>query len=91
MNWRDQTLPTHKCKVCGALWRLFQPHEMPGADGFTWSLRSNACGQCCDSAVMGEQIVPTTWKDAEDFIKAAMSVEVMRAILEAPPPSAEQH
>lgn len=91
LNWRDRTLPSHKCKVCGALWRLWQPEEMPGAGGYTWGLRSNACGQCCDNVAMGEQIAPLTWKDAEDFIKAQLAIEVMRAILEPTPPAAEQH
>lgn len=39
--------PTHRCKVCGALWIDW---------GDTWSLFSPRCGQCCDNAAMGYQI-----------------------------------
>jgi hypothetical protein len=44
----DNTPPTHRCKVCGALW-----FRWPAG---TWSLRSPTCGPCCDNAQMGEQI-----------------------------------
>jgi hypothetical protein len=40
---------THYCKVCFAMW---QQH-----DDESWSLRSKACGKCCDNVPMGEQIV----------------------------------
>lgn len=43
---------THECRHCGALWR-----EM---DDGSFGLRSNACGTCCDNALMGEQMVPLT-------------------------------
>jgi hypothetical protein len=44
--------PTHYCKICGALWRLWN-------DG-SWNLRSKECGKCCDNAVMGDQIEAMT-------------------------------
>lgn len=47
-NHRKFQIPTHRCKICSALWRNHQ-------DG-TWSLCSSTCGQCCDNAPMGEQI-----------------------------------
>lgn len=55
---------THRCKVCGALWRL-NPALAPEATGMpatyplhfeTWSLVSASCGKCCDNVAMGEQI-----------------------------------
>lgn len=59
-------VPTHRCKVCGALWRL-NPALDPKQTGMptdyplhseTWSLVSPACGKCCDNAPMGDQIEP---------------------------------
>ncbi len=40
--------PTHRCRVCGALWHRFASGD--------WTLISKACGKCCDNAPMGEQI-----------------------------------
>jgi hypothetical protein len=40
--------PTHRCRVCGALWRQ---HE----DG-SYQLLSPGAGKCCDNVVMGDQI-----------------------------------
>lgn len=48
----QDVIPTHKCKVCGALWR----YNEEGAG--SWTLRSSACGSCCDNAAMGDQIEP---------------------------------
>lgn len=45
--------PTHFCKECGALWRLW-----PNGGG--WSLRSKECGKCCDNVPMGDQIEAMT-------------------------------
>lgn len=47
INVNDR-VPTHYCRVCGALW-------FKGADH--WSLVSLHCGKCCDNALMGNQIV----------------------------------
>jgi hypothetical protein len=46
--------PTHFCKDCGALWRLW-----PGDIG--WNLRSKECGKCCDNVEMGDQIEAMTY------------------------------
>ena len=48
----NETVPTHRCKVCGALWREL-------GDG-TWNLRSDRARSCCDNAPMGAQIEPLT-------------------------------
>lgn len=53
-------LPTHRCKVCGALWRYW-PKRDTGHDD-SWNLRSSTCGKCCDMAPMGDQIEPLTWE-----------------------------
>lgn len=39
--------PTHRCKVCGALWICRSD---------SWSLCSKECGPCCDNEPMAEQI-----------------------------------
>lgn len=46
--------PTHFCKECGALWRLW-----PNEGG--WNLRSKECGKCCDNVPMGDQIEAMTY------------------------------
>lgn len=53
--------PTHRCKVCGALWILWPPnpdHIVPDLRDGSWSLFSLRCGKCCDNAPMGDQIEP---------------------------------
>jgi hypothetical protein len=55
------TIPTHRCKVCKALWRLnpAEPEKYPPPHPFakeTWTLLSPTCGKCCDQEVMGDQI-----------------------------------
>jgi hypothetical protein len=51
---------THRCKVCGALWR-FNPPD-PGDTLFprgSWTVQTPAVmGACCDQAPMGDQIEP---------------------------------
>lgn len=48
--------PTHQCKVCGALWRLWKPGEVaPNSPAF-WSLVSLSCGLCCDNVLLDDQI-----------------------------------
>jgi hypothetical protein len=49
--------PTHRCNICGSYWRLW-------AD--SWSLTSHECGECCDQAEMGEQIVKLIDYDEND-------------------------
>lgn len=48
---------THRCKICGSLWRL----DPPGAvlPGGSWSVATpERMRACCDNAVMGDQIEP---------------------------------
>lgn len=54
----DETLvvPTHRCILCGALWRYWRAPEVGGTD--SWNLRSEHAGECCKDAPMGEQIEP---------------------------------
>jgi hypothetical protein len=47
--------PTHRCKVCGALWIKLPATPLGG-----WSLWSKRAGPCCDNVEMGEQIEPLT-------------------------------
>ncbi|BDD90911.1 hypothetical protein PanNE5_03510 [Pandoraea sp. NE5] len=47
------SLPTHRCKVCGAYWRKW---NIGGKQ--SWNLCSRGCGECCDNAAMGDQIEP---------------------------------
>lgn len=59
-----QQTATHRCKVCGALWRLWQPGEARLGDKGSWSCAlpapgrdwSYRCGSCCDNVAMGDQI-----------------------------------
>jgi hypothetical protein len=46
----------HRCKICGALWRLNPPSSVQ-PDG-SWTLVSEKCGKCCDNVEMGSQIEP---------------------------------
>lgn len=56
-------VPTHRCKECGALWRLVNKRDSGMPD--SWNLRSKEAGRCCDNAPMGKQITPLT---TEDFL-----------------------
>lgn len=47
--------PTHRCKICGALWILYP--DWPDARG-SWSLASQESGPCCNNVPMGDQIEP---------------------------------
>ena len=48
-----ERIPTHRCKVCGCLWILWQFKHEPAC----WSLGTNEiCGPCCDNVAMGDQI-----------------------------------
>jgi hypothetical protein len=49
--------PTHRCKVCGALWRQWGG---PAVGKVYWTLVSSAAGTCCDNAPMGDQMEPIT-------------------------------
>lgn len=55
-----KTSPTHRCRICGALWRLWEPGEALPGDSGSWSFLPDGGpekpGKCCDNAEMGEQI-----------------------------------
>lgn len=74
-NWRNEPAPTHRCKVCGALWRHWTRRDTGLEDG--WNLRSTACGQCCDTAPMGAQIEPLTLGEMEKYLAARLAVDAM--------------
>ncbi len=48
---------THRCIYCGAHWALVVPGTKDTWNKF-WTLISAKCGECCDNAPMGHQIVP---------------------------------
>jgi len=50
--------PTHVCRKCYALWRVILP-DYPSERNF-WTLVSDSCEPCCDTAEMGEQLRPIT-------------------------------
>jgi hypothetical protein len=56
---RDQSTPTHYCKVCNAFWFCAEPDPSSPHDrereGY-WHLVSATCGKCCDNVAMGDQI-----------------------------------
>lgn len=51
----ENTVPTHTCTVCGAMWRYWPKFDTDLPD--SWSLQSSGCGSCCDGH-MGEHIQP---------------------------------
>lgn len=98
INWLELYMPSHKCAVCGAMWRFYRAQDFPGhgvKQEDSWSLCSNTCGQCCDNVAMGEQIVPIKRKDAMEWLQAWAAVEAMKAAVEAMKaaltPPAEKH
>lgn len=86
-NWRDEVCPSHRCTVCNAMWRYWPARDVAGIgipEVDSWSLRSSACGKCCDMAAMGKQIVPVTTGDIEKWIVARLAVESMTQHLFGP-------
>lgn len=87
-SWRGEPVPTHRCKVCGALWRFWrdgEPGTAPGM-GDSWNLRSSGCGPCCDAAPMGEQIEPLTIGQLAQWLSARLAVDSMTQHLFGPKP-----
>ena len=74
-NWREEPAPTHRCKVCGALWRYWPTRDT--GQVASWNLRSTACGPCCDNTAMGEQIVPLTLGEMGEYLAAHHAVDAM--------------
>jgi hypothetical protein len=75
MDWRNSPAPTHRCKICFALWRFWPKRDTGNED--SWSLISNFARACCESAPMGEQIVPLTMGQMESILKARLAVDEM--------------
>jgi hypothetical protein len=66
---RNKIIPTHRCKICGALW-TYSPQRDTGLPcGDTWHLFSDDCGECCDNAVMGDQIEMLTVREFIENLK----------------------
>lgn len=63
-----KVVPTHKCQVCNALWRINLKRDSL-FENDTWQLVSKECGKCCDNSFMGEQIVPVEMDDIKNLIK----------------------
>lgn len=51
-----EVTPTHQCKTCGALWKLWKSDEIHPGSAESWNLRSATCGSCCDNAPMDDQM-----------------------------------
>lgn len=83
-SWRSEPAPTHRCTVCGAVWRYIPVRDFPGAKGDTWNLRSTVAGPCCDTAHMREQIVPLTMGDVEKLVRARLMVDRMTQLVLGP-------
>lgn len=62
--------PTHRCKICGAFWMRWSEN---------WSLCSKSCGECCDNAAMGDQIVPLIISDIFTPSTVLAHIEQLRA------------
>lgn len=84
-SWKEETAPTHKCKVCGAMWRFYRKEET-GADTDSWNLQSDECGTCCDQVTMGEQIVPVSFHDVERVIKERHAKDLYMKLNNQPSP-----
>lgn len=73
-------IPTHKCKVCGGLWRLWDARDLPrgslpsGEEG-CWTLVTQNCGKCCDNEFMGDQIVLLTLGELEKYLNGGWIVD----------------
>ena len=83
-NWRNLPAPTHRCRVCGAMWRFWPKRDVPGSNEDSWNMRSNACGECCDTAPMAEQIIPATEGDLLNWLQARLAFEQMPMIKTRP-------
>lgn len=81
-QWRDEPAPTHRCNVCGAMWRFWPRRDTGHEDA--WNMRSNACGPCCDQAPMREQIQPLTIGQFAEWLGARLAVDTMTQQLFGP-------
>lgn len=88
-DWFNDPAPTHRCTICGALWRYWLQRDSGSPD--SWSLHSNACGKCCDNVAMGGQIVRLTMGDFVELLRARFAVDVMTHHLFGPKPNDERH
>ena len=86
-SWRSEPAPTHRCTVCGAVWRFVPQRDFPRSAGNTWNLRSSVAGPCCDSAPMRDQIVPLTMGDLEKLMLARLMVDRMVQQVIGPTPA----
>lgn len=86
MDWQEAPMPSHRCKVCGALWRFWRQEETPFAKGDSWSCHSTAFGKCCDMAPMGGQIEPLSCGEALKWLSARVAVDAMHQHLLGPKP-----
>lgn len=82
-DWRNEPAPTHRCKICGGLWRFWRHSETPGSTGDSWNMRSQ-CFDCCADAPMGGQIEPLTLGRMEQYLRARLAVDAMVQHAEGP-------
>ena len=80
-DWRTSPVATHRCTVCGALWRYWSERDTRRPD--SWSAVT-ACGPCCDNAPMLEQIVPASIEDIEKYVAARKAVDAMAQRMDGP-------
>ena len=80
--WRNEPAPTHRCTVCGALWRHW-PERDTGQPA-SWNMRSGCAGDCCRDAPMGAQIQPVTLGDLHRYLSARLAVDAMVQAIEGP-------
>ncbi|EOG1474688.1 TPA: hypothetical protein ACOL2D_002477 [Vibrio parahaemolyticus] len=59
---KNQLVPTHICKDCGALWRFHRAEDFGTADD-SWSVMSKQFCDKCDSGNMDEQVSPLTYDE----------------------------
>lgn len=62
----DRAVPSHRCTICGAMWRVLTPKDFGGA--CQWTLVSPFCGACCDNAPMSDQIKMLTIGELKQWL-----------------------
>jgi len=72
IDWKNKVMPTHKCKICGAYWRLWLKEEVPYSETDSWSLISSSCGTCCDNVPMRRQIEPVKLGEIFKIVEKAI-------------------
>lgn len=64
--WKDEPAPSHRCVVCGAMWRYWPQRDTQEPD--SWDLCSDKHDSCCEVMPISRHIIPATIADLEKWI-----------------------